>query len=340
MRQSIRCLMLIFLAVSLVAACKSTASPLPAATTTTLPSATPSPTSLLPTPTSTPLPTVTPTPPLPTATSTPVPPTATPTPIPPTPTPMPAAPADPQPIAFKASDGQELQGTFYPAAVEGAPLVVLMHWVGSDQSDWTEVAFWLQNRGLGGQTPNPKKLPWRDPSWFPSMLEGQQVAVFTFSFRGCTSEGCDTWNPAQWLVDAQAAMQAASQLKGIDPQRIVTAGASIGADGAIDGCAWLNDQEGDAQCLGAFSFSPGSYFSVPYADAVKSLQAKQPPRPVWCLYSEGDSESAPTCKSAQGDTYRAVSFTGKAHGMILIAPGIEPPTLDLFLEWLTAGLGL
>lgn len=341
MRQNIRFLALILLVLFCAVACKPTASPSPAATATMLPSATPSP--LPPTPTFTPLPTATPTPLPPTAT--PIPPTVAPTSTPSTPVPAPAAPADPQPITFKASDGQELQGTYYPAAVENAPLVVLIHWVRGDQSDWTEIAFWLQNRGLGGQSPNPQNLPWHDPSWFPPMLEGQPVAVFAFSLRGCTPGGCDDWIPRQWLLDVQAAMQTASQLKGIDPQRIVAAGASVGADGAIDGCAWLNEQAVDstakssAKCLGAFSLSPGGYLKIPYADAVKSLQAEQPPSLAWCLSAEKDQEAAAACGSARGDDYRAVSFSGSYHGMTLIDPQIEPKTMDLFLEWLKASLG-
>lgn len=339
MRLKLGCIVWIVLVVLIVTACQPTASPSPAATNTPLSPAKPSATPLPPT--ATPLPptaTHTPVPP----TATPVPPTATPTPtsVPPTPTPIPALPAEPQTIQFAASDGQELQGTYYPAAVQEAPVVVLMHWVMSDQSDWTEIAFWMQNRELGGQTANPQNLPWHDPSWFPPFQEEQTVAVFTFSFRGCTPDGCAEWAPEQWLLDAQAAMLAAGQLEGIDPQRIVTAGASIGADGAVDGCAWLNEQQNGARCLGAFSLSPGGYFDVPYADAVQVLQSAQPPAPAWCLYAEQDGGSATACQSAAGDAYRTVSFAGGPHGMALIAPTIEPKTLELFLEWLATSLGL
>ena len=270
-------------------------------------------------------------------TAIPVPPTATPEPPTATPTPN-ALPPEPVPIDFEAEDGQELHGLYYPAAVENAALVVLMHWVAADQRDWTEIAFWLQNRGLGGQS--QKTRPWLDPSWFPPMLEGQSFAVFTFSFRGCGEDGCDDWLPGEWLLDAQAAMNAASQLDGIDPQRVVSIGASIGADGAAHGCAFLNAEDGAGQCRGTLSLSPGNYLIAPYAAAVKPLQAEQPPKPVWCFYAEGDRESAPTCKAESGDAFRAVEFPGDSHGMMLVRPEVEPKTLELMLDFFKTALGL
>jgi hypothetical protein len=284
---------------------------------------------------------------IPTATTKPVeaPPTSTPVPMP---TQAPALaqtsppdglPPEPRLVTFTAQDGQALQGLYYPAAVQSAPLVVLLHWAPGDQNDWPEIAFWLQNRGQGGKTPNPKKYAWLDPSWFPPMLQGQSFAVFTFNSRGCAG-GCKTFNRAGWLLDAQAAMQTASELEGIDPQRIVTLGASIGADGAADGCAWLNAQSGKSRCLGALSLSPGNYLTLPYADAVKSLGAEQPAKPAWCLYAEKDAESVTACTSASGANYRVVSYPGTPHGLMLVDPTVEPSVMQLILDWLKLSLGL
>jgi dienelactone hydrolase len=220
-------------------------------------------------------------------------------------------------------------------------VIVLVHWVGGDQSDWNEIAFWLQNRGLSGSSPNVKSEPWLDPTWFPAMLAGASLNVFTFSFRGCAAGGCKTFTPHEWLIDANSALNQAAQLPGIDPKRIVAAGASIGADGAIDGCVWLNETSNGpgGKCLGAFSFSPGSYLGLAYDKTVNKLQAEQPPKAVWCLSAEKDSEASPTCKSAAGDAYRAISFPGSAHGMALLDPEIKPNTLELMLDWLKLSLG-
>ena len=313
------------------------------------PTPTPQPTATAVPPTATPVPpTATPTRVPPTATATPVPPTATPTRVPPSPTPA-GLPPEPRPIKFKTTDGQAtLDGLHYPAAAKGAPVVVLMHWAGSDQYDWAEVAFWLQNRGLGGKSPNPKKFPWLDPSWFPPVPKGQSLNVFTFTFRGCDASGCKQFGGREWWIDANSAMKQAGELEGVEPGKIAAIGASIGADGAPDGCFWLNAAPGDiagkGRCLGALALSPGNYLTVQYADAVKALQAESPPKPAWCLFGEQDRGSAPTCRAASGSAYRAIEYPGDLHGMFLIAPGVKPKgadagTLQLILDFLKLTLG-
>ncbi|MBU0705541.1 MAG: hypothetical protein KKC18_16965 [Chloroflexi bacterium] len=286
------------------------------------------------TPTAAPTSSPPPEPPSPTTpppTETPPPPTAAPV--------LEPLPPEPQEFEFQAADGQVLLGTYYPAAVNPAPMVVLMHWAPGDGGDWIEIAYWLQNRGLGGQT--DPAAPWLDPSWFPkipSEWEEQSFGVFTFTFRGCEG-GCSSFDPPGWLLDAQAAMETARALEGVDPQRIVAAGASIGADGAPDGCFWLNQQY-ENSCLGGFSFSPGGYLTVPYADAVNELGAEQPPKPDWCLFAVEDTDSAQACQSASGDNYRMVQYEGALHGMMLIDPNVEPDALLLLLEFMGLSLGL
>ncbi len=249
-------------------------------------------------------------------------------------------PPEPQEVEFQAADGQALLGTYYPAAVNPAPMVVLHHWAPGDGGDWIEIAYWLQNCGLGGQT-DPTAATWLDPSWFPPIppeWEEQSFGVFTFTFRGCEG-GCSSFEPDGWLLDAQAAMETARGLEGVDPQRMVAVGASIGADGAPDGCFWLNQQY-ENSCLGGFSASPGSYLTVPYADAVNELGAEQPPKPDWCLFAEGDTDSAAACQSAAGDNYRTVQYDGALHGMMLIDPNVEPNVLLLLLEFIELSMGL
>ncbi|MBI4786758.1 MAG: hypothetical protein HY782_06910 [Chloroflexi bacterium] len=335
---------LILLAAVTLAACAAPPTPSTGGVTPPLPpTATPVPPTATPVPpTATPVPpTATRVPPTPTATNTPLPPTATFTPTrPPTPTATPTQVAlapEPRPVKFKAADGQDLDGLYYPAAVKPAPLVVLMHWGGGDQKDWPEIAFWLQNRGLGGKSPKTK--PWLDPSWFPPMLKGQSFAVFTFNFR-CFDPKCSNVPPNGWLLDAQAAIKTASELEGIDPLRIASIGGSIGADGAPDACFWLNAQGGKAKCLGALSLSPGSYLRVPYADAIKALQGEQPPKPLWCFFGEQDAPSARACQSGSGSAYRTISFPGDLHAMMMIQPQVQPSALQLILDWLKLTFGV
>lgn len=246
-------------------------------------------------------------------------------------------PPEPQDVEFQADDGQSLQGRYYPAAVKSAPLVVLMHWAPGDQNEWNAIAPWLQNRG---QPKASHGNPWLDASWFPPMLKGQSFAVFTFTFRNCAG-GCKSFTRDAWLLDAQAAMRKAQQLEGIDPNRIIAIGASIGADGAADGCGWLNTQSPNS-CLGALSLSPGDYLTIPYKDAVSALGAEQPPRrakPAWCLYSEEDTESVRACEAASGNNYRSIKYAGDNHGMYLLQPDVKPSPMQMILDFLKLALG-
>lgn len=256
----------------------------------------------------------------------------------PEPTELPAGvlPPEPQVVEFESQDGFALRGTYYPASVNPAPTIVLMHWAPGDQTDWVEIAFWLQNRGLVGD-PIPA-IPWLNPSWFPAMFADQSFAVFTFNFRYC-EYGCGNYDPDGWLLDAQAAMRTVRELEGVDPMQIVAIGASIGADGAPDGCFWYNDQY-DNGCLGALSLSPGSYLTVLYADAVATLENQTPPRPVWCFYGLDDSESSITCQSTSGELYQTTEWEGSLHGMELIDPDLEPKTMDLILDFLKLTFGI
>jgi dienelactone hydrolase len=243
----------------------------------------------------------------------------------------PALPPDPQDISFQASDGQELQGRYYPGASASSPVIILMHWAPGTMEDWNEIAFWLQNRGLGGSSSNLGSAPWLDPSWFPTFPAEKSYAVFTFNFRDGSREGM--------LLDAQAAFNTVRGLEGVDVNKIASFGASIGADGAPDGCAWHNENF-EIGCLGALSLSPGSYLTVPYNEVVDKLGAEMPPKPVWCFYAADDSASAQACQSATGDHYRMVEWTdGRWHGMELVDPARDPNALVLILEWL-ALLGL
>lgn len=207
-------------------------------------------------------------------------------------------PPDPQTIEFQAADGATLYGTYFPSAVENAPLVILMHWARGDQTDWTPYALWMQNRGAV-----PEGLE------FTALPPEVSLAVFTFDFRGFgQSPGQGT--PEHWLLDARAAVETARALPGVDPDRSANLGASIGGDGAADAC--------DPACLGALSISPGSYLTVAYADRVSEIL----PRPVRCLASQGDQPSADTCANAgSGDQYEGIVLEGDAHGMDLLQQG-------------------
>jgi hypothetical protein len=246
-------------------------------------------------------------------------------------------PADPQKLSFSASDGFELNGIFYPTEIESQPLVVLMHWAPGDQNDWVEIAYWLQNRGLGGNSEYSDKTHWLDPSWFPEMEPQVSYNVFTFTFRTCEN-GCKQFKRDEWYLDAQAAVEYAYGLDGIDKEKIVMIGASIGSDGAADGCAYLNTKYPNA-CKGALAFSPGNYLTVDFGGIVKQLGAEDNPKPIWCFYSESDPESAAVCGDITDNNYQVYPYAGDSvfsngHGMNLITPKSDPNPLEKLLDFL------
>lgn len=243
-------------------------------------------------------------------------------------------PPEPQSVSFSAHDGQTLQGKFYPASVQGAPVIVLMHWYPGDQNEWTEIAFWLQNRGLTG---DQNGVPWKDPSWFPSLKLDTSYNILTFTFRNCEGR-CNAPDPDGWLLDAQASLEYAHTLEGVDPDRVVAIGASIGADGAIDGCAAVLESAPDA-CLGALSLSPGNYLGLPYPDMVTTLGTNNPPRPAWCLFDKNDADSV-DCTQASGENYYQESWSdGNLHGFHLLTPNLDPLPLTRIPEFLDHVLG-
>ena len=265
------------------------------------------------------------------------------------PTEPPAAPektlsgldANPQRVEFQAEDGKNLVGYYYPSKYANAPVVILMHWAGGDLTDWCEIAPWLQNRAdenpvkpercadAGARLPASIAATWLDPSWFPPMNAEASLAVFAFDFRGY-GESEAGGSGIELTLDAKAAFATASGLTGVDASRMASIGASIGADGAPDGCLLYNEEAGSG-CVGALSLSPGNFLGMDYASTVTELA----PTPVWCLTSDGDVGSFPTCNAASGENYRTVIYTGSnQHGMTLLAPEFDPQPMILIQEFL------
>jgi hypothetical protein len=264
-----------------------------------------------------------------------LPPTATQAPTQPSGTtepPLSGLPAEAQRIEFQAEDGTDLVGYYYPSKYAEAPVIILMHWAGGDQKDWTKVGLvqWLQNRqeGRAGMSARAPQT-----SIYPPMPPGLSFAVFTFDYRGFGESGDSAGFDSQgWLMDSKAAYATAATLPGVDPQRKAGIGSSIGADGVVDGC------DG---CLGALSISPSGYLSIPYALAVATID--QAGKPVWCVASENDAEAAPACRSASGEHYRSFIYPGDAHGTIFLLvpdPNLDPPIGQVILDWTLLTFGI
>lgn len=255
--------------------------------------------------------------------------------------------ADPQRKEFQADDGKNLVGYYYPSKYADAPIMILMHWAGGDLTDWCEIALWLQNRrdenpanpercaNAGSGLPAGMSTPWLDSTWFPPMAPEVSFAVFAFDFRDYGESEKGLGSSSDWAKDAKAAFITAAGLEGVDATRMASMGASIGADGAPDGCVLYN-QEAGSGCVGAFSLSPGNYLGMDFAAVVRDLAST----PVWCLAGELDSGSAPVCDGAGGERYRSVVYPGiDLHGMRLITPDLEPQPLILTQDFLELVFG-
>lgn len=264
--------------------------------------------------------------------------------------------AVPQDVEIPTADGRILAGRYYPAKVNPAPIVVLMHWAVGDMTDWRAIAPWLQNRldeayRAGGLA----KLaqidgPWLDPSWFPAILPEASFGVLVFDYNGF-GQSASSSNSDAWLQDSLAAVLFASTLEGADPNMIMAVGGSIGADGAVDGCYLFNELvtagEAQGECIGALSLSPGNTLTrdFTYTEALTALSEAE--HLVFCLAAEGDPFSAETCLDAQSDFSTAFIYRGDAHGMMLVDPTMQPSqpavdanALDLLLDLLAMATGL
>jgi len=244
-------------------------------------------------------------------------------------------PPDPQIVTITTDDNFTLTGYYYPAAIENAPVVVFMHWMVGDHNDWNEVAVWLQNRGLINPFENPGSDPWWDPSWFPTLPVDKSYAVLTFSFRGCqpSPAGCQSAQRENWLKDAQAVMQFARGLEGVDPNRIAAIGSSIGADGAADGCKLLNDEFPGA-CKGALSLSPGDYLGVSYVLTIQQLGRSEPAVAAWCISKPGEYGICQTAEGAGNTAFKGFSIPDGDHGNMLLRPELDPLPMQLILNFL------
>ncbi len=212
-----------------------------------------------------------------------------------------------------------------------------MHQRLANQAMWDESTIipWLQNWPVD---PSVAAAPTLSANgMLPAMPDKLSFAVFTFDFRGhgesapsltAATEQAGSLYP--FLLDAKAAYQIIHQMPGVDPNRIIGIGTSIGADAVVDACA--------EDCMGAFSISPGNWLGVDYGQTVSNLLAQG--KIIRCMYATNDGPSPATCWSvAPGETYQIFSYLGIKHGMTFFVPRkMEPDFGRNILEFLQAAL--
>lgn len=220
-----------------------------------------------------------------------------------------------QHVEFTSEDGIPLAGVYYPPAVGPAPGVLLMHQMGVDKGIWEPLIPAL--RGQQG-----------------AARPGSGYAVFAFDFPAHGESGGEFSDRAA-LTAARTALALMRTFEGINPDRIILIGASIGADAAVDECS-----EG---CVGAVSVSPGSYLGIDYQQALADLRTEKDP-PVLCIASREDRPSPATCQSGEVvglSDYQVHIYEGNVHGNFLFFEEdlIPPPLIrDLIVQWLAERL--
>jgi hypothetical protein len=256
---------------------------------------------------------------------------------------------DPQRHELAASDDVTLVGTFYPAADCSAPLVLLYHQFGSDKESWTDLALWLQNR-LDVTTAAGRVLaaPVVQYSWFPPLPADLSFAVFALDFRdhGESAAVNGDLDVSGFLLDAQAAFDYAKSLPNVDPARVITIGASIGADASVDVCLNLNgieiaEEQVDEDCIGALALSPGSFLEAPYVEVVTRLGAAPFDVNIRCIAAEMDGNAPDLCMAEIPGRHAGIVYTGRdEHGIALLAEGFDPDIGQVIHDFMLETLGI
>ncbi len=238
-------------------------------------------------------------------------------------------------ITIQTEDGLELVGYYYIAPQPNSPVVILMHQFGSSQAQaWpiSDLIPWLQNYPVKSENPPEPTLSAQGK--LPLMPAEIHFNVLTFDFRGHGESPGQVipyiTDDAQrgYLLDAKAAYARAASLPNADPTRIIGIGTSIGADAVVNAC--------EQGCVGAFAISPGSHLGVDWT--ASAYRVSNAGKPVRCMYSFNDGNTAATCASLPVNTYyRIAGYEGKKHGQDFLVPRkMEADFGQILLEFLLA----
>lgn len=213
---------------------------------------------------------------------------------------------EPQRVEFESQDGTALVGSYFPAAAESAPGLLLIHQHGANREAWQPLT---------------------------DALAGADYAILAIDLPGHGESGGSDRSGVQHTA-IRSALKYLQELDGVEADRIVLIGASIGADGAADDCV-----EG---CIGVISFSPGNFMGVKYIDALTALKDRDVA--VLCLAAKGDSPSPQTCEAGESvglSDYQFVIYDGADHGNALAAAADITPApipLERVKTWLAEHL--
>jgi alpha-beta hydrolase superfamily lysophospholipase len=219
----------------------------------------------------------------------------------PTPTPSPAF--TPQKVEVSATDGLTLKGDFYLLDAS-KPTVLMLHQLYATRTAWN---------GLDGA------------------LLGAGFNVLAVDLRGYGKTGGGI-NWGQAVTDVQTWIDWLRNA-GVDGNKIITLGSSMGSVLAIAGCG------NDSACATAIAISPAmSYYTVDITDA---LQEQLSGRKVLVIYAERDRYPAlgvPKMLEIAPDIVTVLKFSGNTHGINLVKKEFDIIAPKV-VEWVTGYAG-
>jgi pimeloyl-ACP methyl ester carboxylesterase len=197
-----------------------------------------------------------------------------------------------KPATFETRDGVTIVGDFYPASgSEQAPLAVLLHMYHHDRSTWKPLVGPLHDAGFAvlaidlrghGESIKPadmqlsKRMEERDPKLFNAMHQDVAAAV-------------------AWAKDQT----------GVDVERLVVVGASVGCSVALAYCA-RDDRVDAVVCM-----SPGTnYLGV---DSIADIK-KTRDVPIMMFASEAERQAVDELEKIAENAHGNIVARGRIHG--------------------------
>lgn len=227
----------------------------------------------------------------------------------PAPAVAPAAPAEtlpePREVRMTTSDGVSIAGTLQPAASPDAPLVILVHQLGSSRAEWAPLLERLHAR----------------PALATLAIDLRGHGESTEGAGGAALSWRDL-DDAQWAATAEDVLAArrfvGSADSGVTPARVAVVGSSIGSSAAIAAAA----QSEDIHVVAALS--PGRAYRG--FDAI-TPSTRLGERPFLAIVAREEADATETAQAMARITGgEAVLTDGSAHGVAMLAE--QPGLLD------------
>jgi pimeloyl-ACP methyl ester carboxylesterase len=218
-------------------------------------------------------------------------------------------------VRLTTGDGVTLVGDLQPANDPGAPLVILVHQLASDRSEWAPLLARLH--------------------------EVPRVATFAFDLRGhgASTAGASGpidyhhFTPEDWAATADdvlaALREVTSETYGLAPSRVAVVGSSIGSSAAIAAAAE------EPRFVAIVALSPGrAYHGMDALTPTMALSGRR----FLGLVARGETENVETAEAmARVTGGETIVVDGDAHGVALF--GADPDTLERTVRFLRSALG-